>query len=291
MKRLIIPGTIPTKDLHQYLLGAVAPRPIAFVSSKDEEGRTNLAPYSFFNAFSSNPPILVFSSNRRVVDNTTKDTLANIQKTKECVVNVVNYAIVRQMMVSSVDFPHEISEFDQTGLTAENSIHVGAPLVQESPVNMECRVTDIITLGHKGGAGHLIICEVVCMHILESILDENNRIDPHKIDLMGRMGRAYYVRASGSAVLTLPQSQAFPVTGYPGLPDHVKESKILTANAIGALCGMNSLPGKEEAINAIRNDTDLSEYLGKSLMELHAKAQELIEDHQLEKAANLLVTY
>lgn len=291
MKRLIIPGTIPTKDLHQYLLGAVAPRPIAFVSSKDEEGRTNLAPYSFFNAFSSNPPILVFSSNRRVANNTTKDTLANIQKTKECVVNVVNYAIVRQMMVSSVDFPHEISEFDQTGLTPMESIHVGAPLVKESPVNMECRVTDIITLGDKGGAGHLIICEVVCMHILESILDDNNRIDPHKIDLMGRMGRAYYVRASGSAVMTLPQSQTFPVTGYPGLPDHVRQSKILTANSIGALCGIASLPGKVEATNAVKNDEDLNEFLGKSLLELHAKAQQLIEDQQLEKAANLLVSY
>lgn len=291
MKRLIVPGTIPTKDLHQFLLGAVAPRPIAFVSTKDEDGKINLAPYSFFNAFSSNPPILVFSSNRRVADNTTKDTLGNIQKTKECVINVVNYGIVRQMMVSSVDFPHEVSEFDQTGLTPEHSLHVAAPLVKESPVNMECRVTDIITLGEQGGAGHLIICEVLCMHILESVLDENNRIDPHKIDLMGRMGRAYYVRASGSAILTLPQSQAYPVTGYPGLPDHIRQSKILTANSIGALCGLSTLPEKNEAISVIQQDENLNSYIGKSLDELHTKAQELIEGHQLDKAANLLSTY
>ncbi len=290
MKKIITPGEIPTKDLHQYLLGAVAPRPIAFVSTVDEEGHTNLAPYSFFNAFSSNPPILIFSSNRRVENNTTKDTLYNVQHTRECVVNVVNYAIVRQMMVCSVDFPKEVSEFEQSGLTPVPSVHVRPPLVVESPANLECKVTEIITLGEHGGAGHLIICEVLCMHIREDVLDENERIDPDKIDLMGRMGRAFYVRASGAALMSLPQSQHLPVVGYPGLPEHVKQSKVLTAQIIGALSGMKALPSREQAIALIQQDPQLSVYLGQETEDIHRKALELFQNKDLEKAAALLST-
>lgn len=290
MKRIITPGTLPTADLHQYLLGAVAPRPIAFVSTIDPEGRVNLAPYSFFNAFSSNPPILVFSSNRRVENNTTKDTLHNIMQSRECVVNVVSYPIVRQMMVCSVDFPNEISEFEQTGLTPIPASQVKAPLVKESPVNMECRVTDILTLGDQGGAGHLIICNVVCMHIDESVLDENQRIDPHKIDLMGRMGRAFYVRASGAAVMSMPQSHKLPVVGYPNLPEHIRQSKFITANLIGALAGMKELPTNQDAITNI-----LSWESGDQIVTLdpdtkHQLAQDYFNGNHLEKAAALLMS-
>lgn len=290
MKRIITPGTLPTTDLHQYLLGAVAPRPIAFVSTIDPEGRVNLAPYSFFNAFSSNPPILVFSSNRRVENNTTKDTLHNIMQSKECVVNVVSYPIVRQMMVCSVDFPNEISEFEQTGLTPIPASQVKAPLVKESPVNMECRVTDILTLGDQGGAGHLIICNVVCMHIDESVLDENQRIDPHKIDLMGRMGRAFYVRASGAAVMSMPQLHKLPVVGYPNLPEHIRQSKFITANLIGALAGMKELPTNQDAITNI-----LSWESGDQIVTLdpdtkHQLAQDYFNGNHLEKAAALLMS-
>jgi flavin reductase (DIM6/NTAB) family NADH-FMN oxidoreductase RutF len=288
MKKIIIPGTIPTGDLHQYLLGSVAPRPIAFVSSIDELGRTNLAPYSFFNAFSSNPPILVFSSNRRVDNNTTKDTLHNILVNKECVVNVVSYSIVRQMMVSSVDFPNDISEFEQTGLTPIPASMVKSPLVKESPVNMECKVQDIITLGDKGGAGHLIICNVVCMHINEDVLDENQRIDPHKIDLMGRMGRAFYVRASGDAIHFMPQTQQFPVVGYNNLPSHIKSSKILTANILGALAGMKSLPSKEEALSILSEDFDMNTLISMNDSEKHQKAMDYFNNLQLDKAAAIL---
>ena len=256
MKRKIIPGTIPTADLHQYLLGSVAPRPIAFVSTMDAQGRTNLAPYSFFNAFSSNPPILVFSSNRRVEGNTTKDTLHNIMESKECVVNVVNYEIVRQMMICSVDFPTEISEFEQSGLTPVPAELVKCPLVKESPVNMECVVQEIIPLGDQGGAGHLIICKVVCMHVSESVLDENSRIDPHKIDLMGRMGRAFYVRASGKSVLAMPQSQHLPIVGYPNLPEHIRMSNILSANHIAYLSGLKALPNQLTALEFLEDFHD-----------------------------------
>ncbi|HQW04123.1 MAG TPA: flavin reductase family protein, partial [Saprospiraceae bacterium] len=186
----IDPKDTPQKDLHQFILGTVAPRPIAFVSTIDEEGNKNLAPYSFFNAFSSNPPIVVFSSNRRGSDNTTKDTLRNVRVSGECVINAVNYSMVRQMAVASVDFPTGVSEFEKTGLTPIPSDLVKAFRVAESPAHMECKVKDIITLGEGGGAGHLIICEVVRMHIAHEVLTDRKRIDPDKMDLMGRMGRA-----------------------------------------------------------------------------------------------------
>lgn len=292
-KKTIIPGSLPTGELHQYLLGSVSPRPIAFVSTIDEDGKTNLAPYSFFNAFSSNPPILVFSSNRRVEGNTTKDTLHNIMKTRECVINVVNYEIVRQMMVCSVDFPHEVSEFEASGLTPVPSQMVQAPAVAESPVNMECKVHDIITLGDQGGAGHLIICHMVCMHINESVLDEQQRIDPHKIDLMGRMGRAFYVRASGNAVMALPQTQQLPVLGYPALPEHVRKSDILPANFIGFLSGMRSWPDSELSRQELASMSDFqyANSTGNRLNNLHELALRKFQEGQAELAAKILSTY
>lgn len=241
MKRKIVPGEVSTADLHQYLLGSVSPRPIAFVSTMDEKGRHNLAPYSFFNAFSSNPPIVVFSSNRRVADNTTKDTLHNIQINKECVISAVSYGIMRQMALTSVEFSSEDSEFEKTGLTPVDSETISVPGVAESPVNMECKVKDIITLGEHGGAGHLIICEVQLMHIDEHVI-EDNRINPHKMDLVGRMGRSYYVRASGDAILSLYQSVKSKPIGYEALPQVAKKSRVLSGNDIGALASLEEMP-------------------------------------------------
>lgn len=258
MKRRIVPGEIPTGDLHQYLLGSVSPRPIAFVSTKDEDGKENIAPYSFFNVFSSNPPIAVFSSNRRVSDNTTKDTLYNIKKNKECVINVVSYDIMRQMALSSVTFPADVSEFDMSGLTSVPSEMVDAPSLQDSPVNMECRVKEIITLGEHGGAGHLIICEILVMHIEESVID-GNRINPHKIDLVGRMGRSYYVRASGDAVLTLYQPVVGTPIGYPQLPEHIKKSDLLTANEVAEMAAIEGMPTQEDIDKAEKEFKNLSE--------------------------------
>ena len=250
MKRRIVPGEVSTGDLHQYLLGSVSPRPIAFVSTIDENGKHNLAPYSFFNAFSSNPPIVVFSSNRRVVDNTTKDTLHNIMQTKECVISAVSYDIMRQMALSSVQIPSEESEFDLTGLTPVPSETVSVPGVAESPVNMECKVKDIITLGEHGGAGHLIICEVQIMHIEEKVIVEN-RIDPNKIDLVGRMGRSFYVRASGDAVISMYQSVVSEPIGYAALPSIARKSSILTGNDLGELAALTSMPTDEEVALAL----------------------------------------
>lgn len=279
----IVPGEIPTRDLHQYLLGSVAPRPIAFVSTVDEEGHDNLAPYSFFNAFSSNPPILVFSSNRKVTDNTTKDTLHNVMTSKECVINVVNYNIVRQMAVTSVEFESGTSEFEKSGLTPIPSDYVKAKRVKESPVNMECKVKDIITLGEHGGAGHLVICEVLCIHIDDSVIDDG-RINPHKMDLMGRMGRAYYTRASGDAIHTIVQAVTDMVIGYQALPDIAKKSDQLSANDIGLLAGCKHLPSATE-IDEMKSQLNASELNKEGLINL---AKKKLEELKRQDALTLL---
>ena len=276
---VIDPKQTPTRDLHQFLLFSVAPRPIAFVSTVDAEGRPNLAPYSFFNAFSSNPPILVFSSNRRVENNTTKDTLANVRATGEVVINMVNYAIVRQMAVTSVQFESGVSEFGKAGLTPIASDLVRPFRVKESPVHLECRVQEVLTLGEHGGAGHLVICEVLRMHIDEGVVDERNRIDPHKIDLMGRMGRAYYVRASGDAVHTIVQSVTDLTIGYDHLPEQIRHSKVLSGNNLGQLAGLTTAPTREEALALRESDERVRAILGSGdpLRELHEYARELLD--------------
>jgi len=248
------PGSIETKDLHQLLLAIVAPRPIAFVSTVDREGNVNLAPFSFFNCFSSNPPVVIFSANRRVENNTTKDTLANVTATGECVINAVSYNIVRQMALCSVDYPSDIDEFEKSGLTPIPSDLVKPPRVKECLAHLECKVSRILELGDKGGAGNLIICEVVRIHVDPSIIDERNRIDPHKIDLMGRMGKMFYARASGDAVYSIIQPYKPVPVGFDSLPAHFKASHILTANDLGALAGLEAFPGDDEIKAFSRQD-------------------------------------
>jgi len=283
MKRRIVPGEVSTADLHQYLLGSVSPRPIAFVSTIDENGNHNLAPYSFFNAFSSNPPIVVFSSNRRVADNTTKDTLHNIEKNKECVISAVSYGIMRQMALASVEFPSGESEFGKTGLTPVASETISVPGVAESPVNMECKVKEIVTLGEHGGAGHLIICEIQVMHIDEHVIDDN-RINPHKIDLVGRMGRSFYVRASGDAVLSLYQSVKSQPIGYNALPGVAKNSRILSGNDIGELAALDKMPTPEMIEEA---ENKLEGYGN----DLERHCANLIEQGKANDALPLLMAY
>ncbi|MFK7948261.1 MAG: flavin reductase family protein [Saprospiraceae bacterium] len=241
------PKDLPTPQLHQYLVSSVAPRPIAFASTVDENGNPNLAPYSFFNVFSSNPPIMVFSSNRKVSDNTTKDTLHNIEKTREVVINVVPHEIVRQMAVASVSFSSDVNEFEKSGLTPIASDKVKAFRVKESPVQFECVVKEILPLGNEGGAGHLIICEIVRLHLAEYIFDEEGRIDPQKINLVGRLGRAFYTKASGDAIFKVFQPVPKLVIGYDALPDNIKNSKVLTGNNLGQLAGLFELPTLDNA--------------------------------------------
>ncbi len=287
--RTIDPRTTPTRDLHQYIVGTVGPRPIAFVSTLDAEGRANVAPYSFFNAFSSNPPIVVFSSNRRVSNNTTKDTLANVRATGECVINMVSHAIVRQMAVASIEWPHEISEFDAAGLTPLAADTVKAFRVKESPAQLECKVRDIITLGDQGGAGHLVICDVLRVHVREDVLDERNRIDPHKLDLMGRLGRAFYVRASGDNVYPIVQPVLGPALGYMALPQNLRASKVLTGNDLGRLAGAKALPAAADVDEALAQDDKLVALQAERDEEsrraaFHRYAQQLLADNQVDYA-------
>lgn len=278
------------KDLHQYLLGSVSPRPIAFVSTVNANGQPNLAPYSFFNVFSSNPPIAVFSSNRRVSDNTTKDTLHNVKETGECVINAVTYDIVRQMTVASVGYDADVNEFDKAGLTPIPSDLIRPYRVKESPAHMECKVREIIPLGEHGGAGHLIVCDVVRMHIAEAVI-EGDRIDPHKMDLMGRMGRAYYVRASGDAVHTIVQSVVQIAIGFDSLPVSVRQSTILTGNQLGIIAGLLKLPNHEE-IDAIGKSQDVVSVINdheNALSGLHELGANYIETGRHEEALAVLL--
>ena len=284
--RTIDPKQTSTADLHQYLLGAVAPRPIAFASTVDENGAPNLAPYSFFNCFSSNPPIVVFSSNRRVSDLTTKDTLHNVEKTGEVVINAVNFSIVRQMAIASINYPKGVSEFVKAGLTPIPSDLIRPFRIKESPAHLECKVKEVIPLGEGGGAGHLIICEVLRMHIQEEVLDENGKINPHKMDLVGRMGRAFYVRASGEAIHKIYQPYMPLGIGFDQLPDSIRNSKVLTGNNLGMLAGLSTAPTKEEVL-AMKEDEQAGEALQSEnpLENLHRLAQKELAKENRELAA------
>ena len=292
----IDPNQVPTADLHQYLLGSVAPRPICFASTIDENGRPNLAPYSFFNAFSSNPPTMVFSSNRRVSNNTTKDTLHNVQANGEVVINVVNYAIVQQMTIASIDYDSDISEFEKAGLTPVASDLIKPFRVKESPVQMECKVSQIIPLGENGGAGNLIVCDLLKMHINEEILDDEMKIDPQKIDLVGRMGRAFYCRASGDSVFKIFRPVNQIAIGFDALPKHVKTSKVLTGNDLAQLAGLKTL-SSSALIERVKGDADFIKIQSISTEEdkltiLHEYVKNLIsEEKEIEKALAFLLAH
>lgn len=283
----IDPQQIATKDLHQYILGAVAPRPIAFASTVSTDGVPNLAPYSFFNAFSSNPPILIFSSNRRVANNTTKDTLKNVEDTGEVVINVVSHAISQQMALCSIEYGSEVNEFEKAGFTPLSSECVRPFRVAESPVQMECVVDKILPLGDDGGAGNLIFCKIVMMHIAEEILTETGRIDPHKIDLMGRMGRFYYARASGDAVVEIVQEVTRIGIGFDQLPTAIRHSKVLTGNHLGQLASLPALPSPAEALALLGPDERVQKAHSETAR--HALIKEFLDQNDVLRGAALAV--
>ena len=232
MMTSFVPKDISVGKLHGLLLSAVAPRPIAFASTIDAEGHPNLAPFSFFNVFSANPPILIFSPARRVRGNTTKHTLENAEAVREVVINVVNHDIVHQMSLSSTDYPEDVNEFEKTGLTMLKSEVVKPFRVAESPVQLECKVNDIIKLGTEGGAGNLVICEVVKMHISNDVLDEDGTINQERLDIVARAGGSYYSRAN-KGFFEIPKPLRTLGIGVDAMPDYVKDSMILTGNDLG----------------------------------------------------------
>lgn len=279
-----LPKNLETPKLHSYLLSAVAPRPIAFASTVDKDGKPNLSPFSFFNVFSANPPILIFSPARRVRGNTTKHTLENVEVTNEVVINVVNYDIVQQMSLSSTEYPEGVNEFEKAGLTMLKSDIVKPFRVAESPIQMECKVNEIVKLGTEGGAGNLVICEVVKMHINDEVLDENGAIDQVKLDLVSRAGGSFYSRAK-SGFFEIPKPLRTLGIGVDALPEHVKNSNILTGNDLGLLANVETLP-TEDAILAFKQKHDLSKL---NLEEKHKKAQDFLSYNDVESAWKMLL--
>lgn len=289
----ILPQEISTKQLHAYLLGSIAPRPICFASTIDSEGNPNLSPFSFFNVFGSKPPICIFSPARRVRDNTIKDTLENVIATKEVVINVVSYDMVQQMSLSSCEYPKGTNEFTKSGFTPVASTLVKPFRVKESPVSLECKVLEVKSMGDEGGAANLIICEVVKMHINDRILDENNQIDPHKIDLVARMGMDYYCRASGESVFEVPKPNLQLGVGIDQLPLHIKNSKVLSGNDLGILGNCTAIP----VVADLKDDERLIEILKAydendplKVKALHEYAKELIERGELDTAWKVLLS-
>ncbi|WP_115461004.1 flavin reductase family protein [Winogradskyella aurantiaca] len=246
------PKDLSTAQLHSYLLSAVAPRPIAFASTINKEGQPNLSPFSYFNVFSSNPPILAFSPARRVRDNSVKDTLTNIEAVKEVVINVVNFDIVHQMSLSSTEYPSDINEFEKAGLTMLPSETIKPFRVAESPVQFECQVNDIIYLGDNGGAGNLILCEVLKMHIADEVTNPDQSINQEKLDLVARAGSSYYSRAK-SGFFEIPKPLKKLGMGVDAMPDHVKNSMILTGNDLGMLGNVEALPKEAEVTSFIED--------------------------------------
>jgi flavin reductase (DIM6/NTAB) family NADH-FMN oxidoreductase RutF len=285
---IIEPREIPVVKLQSYLQASVSPRPIAFVSSIDKEGRVNLSPFSFFNMFSMNPPILVFSPSRRVRNNTVKHTLENVQEVPEVTINSVNYKMVQQTSLASCEFPKGVNEFIKAGFTEVTSSKVKPPRVGESFVSFECKVNQVIPLGTEGGAGNLVVCEVLLMHINDSVLDEQGRIDPNKMDAVARMGNDYYCRAQGDAVFTVPKPNEKIGVGIDAIPLSIRHSKILTGNDLGMLGNIEKLPDAV-SIKKFKQENLFTELPNQSLEQKHQLAHGLLAEGNVEAAWKVLL--
>ncbi len=282
-------GDVPTAKLHGYLLGAIGPRPIAFASTVDVEGRPNLSPFSFFNVFSANPPILIFSPARRVRNNTVKHTLENVKTVKEVVINIVDYAMVQQMSLSSTEYPEGENEFKKAGLTMQTSELVKPFRVAESPVQFECKVTKIEPLGTEGGAGNLVFSEVLKIHVRTDLLDAEGGIDQHKIDQVARMGGNWYSRAN-QGMFEVPKPLSTLGIGVDRMPAHIRLSKTLSGNDLGLLGNIERLPSKKEIEDFVASDHVLRGILSSDdRAQLEAKAKVYLAKQDVESAWKVLL--
>lgn len=275
-----------------YLQHVVAPRPICFASTIDKAGNVNLSPFSFFNLFSSNPPIVIFSPARRVRDNTTKHTLQNVLEVPEVVINIVTYDMVQQMSLSSCEFPKEMNEFLKAGFTEVAATMVKPPMVKESKVQMECKVIEVKPLGNEGGAGNLVICEVLVMHIDDSLLDPNKKIDQRKIDHVARLGGDWYCVVNENNLFQVPKPNTQLGIGVDSLPISVRNSKILSGNNLGMLANVHDIPG----IDPTFDDDHLKQIIQYYSInpddmerELHTYAKKLLESDNLNAAWQVLL--
>ncbi|MDP1745208.1 MAG: flavin reductase family protein [Bacteroidota bacterium] len=292
----INPKEVSIPVLHSYLLGAVAPRPIAFASTIDKEGNPNLAPFSFFNVFSANPPIAVFSPARSGRTGQTKHTFDNIKEIPEVVINMVNYDMVQQTSLASTEYPKGVNEFSKAGFTPLESEMVKPFRVKESPAQLECKVKQVIELGDKGGAGNLIICEIILIHISEKVLDANKQIDPNKIDLVARLGGNWYSRTNGNALFEVAKPLMNLGIGIDQIPQYIRNSNVLTGNNLGQLGNVEKIPSITEVATfknsgAINEAFEIFGKKGSKLEDhLHHLAKGLLENGKVEEAWKVLLS-
>lgn len=283
---------LPPAKAQQYLQHAIAPRPVCFASTIDREGHVNLSPFSFFNMFSSNPPILVFSPARRVRDNTTKHTLENVLEVPEVAVNIVDYNMLQQMSLASCEYPKGTNEFVKAGFTEEPSTLIRPPMVKESRIRMECRVNEVKPLGTGGGAGNLVIAEVLLMHVDDSVLDENGMIDQRKLDLVARLGANWYTRANASTIFEVEKPNVHLGVGVDALPSSIRNSNILTGNNLGQLGNVQNMPDVDPAFDdpKLRQITQYYSVNPEEMeKELHRYAKELLDAGHVNEAWQVLL--
>ena len=287
------PQDLSVAQVHGYLLAAVAPRPIAFASTINLKGEVNLSPFSFFNVFSANPPIMIFSPARRGRDNTVKHTYLNVKQVPEVVINIVNHDMVEQMSLASTEYGDGVNEFIKAGFTQSASNQVKPPRVTEAPVSFECGVQEVVELGSDGGAGNLVICRVLEMHIKKEFLTEDQRLDTTRLDLVARMGGNWYCRATPSSLFEVPKPLTTKGIGVDQLPISVLQSEILTGNNLGRLGNLERLPSPEELeqvgasaeVKAVIQDVPAAE----QRKALHRLAQAALADHDSTRALALVV--
>ncbi|MBS1545042.1 MAG: flavin reductase family protein [Bacteroidetes bacterium] len=285
---IIDPSAIPHSKLHAWLQSAIIPRPIAFASTVDNQGNINLSPFSFFNVFGSNPPTLVFSPSRRGRDNTTKHTYQNVKEVPEVVINMVSYAMVEQVSLSSCEYPKGVNEFLKSGFTAVPSSKVKPPRVAESSVAFECRVREVKELGDQGGAGNLVICEVLLMHVKDEVLDDQGRIDPLKMDLVARMGGDLYLRMQKDGIFIVPKPNEKLGIGFDALPKAVRESTVLTGNELGRLANVSALPDTT-TIKEFQSQPSVQSVLQQGTQARHRLAQYYLRQGKTEEAWKVLL--
>lgn len=264
-------------ELYKYLSSAITPRPIAFVSTVNKNGSKNLSPFSFFNVFSINPPILIFAPVRRIRNNTSKDTLENVKQIKECVISIVTKNIDQQVSLSSCDYDVDINEFEKAGFTELKSDLIKPSRIKESPINFECKVNKIIDLGTEGGSGSLVLCEVLKMHINKSILNEFNDIDPFKLNVVSRLGANWYGKTTKDSLYEIAKPISKKGMGFDNLPLHIRNSKILTGNELAILASREDVPEKSEINNNL------------SIDEKHLKAKKYLSKGKYEEAWQILI--
>lgn len=280
-------------ELQNYLQHCIAPRPICFASTISKSGQVNLSPFSFFNLFSSNPPVVVFSPARRVRDNTTKHTLQNVEEVPEVVINIVTYDMVQQTSLASCEFPKDVNEFTKAGFTMEPATLIAPPMVKESKVKLECRVTEIKALGTEGGAGNLVFAEILRLHISDAILDAEGKIDQRKLDLVARLGGDWYCRVTPENLFKVPKPNTQLGIGIDALPEAIRNSKILTGNDLGMLANVSLIPNVDPAYTDDRLKQIFQYYSvspDEMERELHRYAHELLEQRNEASAWQVLLS-